>query len=460
MVQAGDPNNEFWDKLCVFRMNSLSQIEAKENFLKKYIPALSVLILLATIAISIPAARLFSAHAASQGVRQHDRSGKAGTSSTTSTTASPMSYVAACSNAPVGYARCLAMVSTRTVKPNFALMRAHKSRFSKNMSANATPAIVANATGSAAPYSPASLHNAYNLPTTTATPQTVAVVDAFDDPNAESDLATYRSMFGLPACTTDNGCFRKVNQVGATAYPASNTSWGMEISLDLDMVSAICQNCNILLVEANSASFINLGMATNEAVLLGANEVSNSYGNAEFVGENTYCQMFYNHPGVAIAASSGDNGIGVRFPSSCPSVTAVGGTTLNADGTETTWNTNATSGAGGGCSALIPLQSWEPQTITNCGTRATADVSAIADPNNGVYIYDTFNDKGGLEAGGTSASAPIIAATFALAGGTANATSSATIPWSNSSNGCLNTVGNKSYTFQSGLGSPNGLNCF
>jgi subtilase family serine protease len=428
--------------------------------LKKYLPTITVILLLASIAIGIPTSHLFAAHAASPAMGEHHSTGTVTPTSSASNTAAPMSYAAACSSAPAGYARCLAMVSTRTVKPTFAQVKAHTNRFSRSVSASAAPAIIANATGSAAPYSPTALHNAYNLPTTAPTPQTVAIVDAFDDPNAEADLATYRSTFGLSACTTDNGCFRKVNQTGGTTYPAANTTWGMEISLDLDMVSAICQNCNILLVEANSASFTNLGAATNEAATLGANEISNSYGNAEFVGEVTYCQMFYNHPGIAITASTGDNGLGVKFPSSCPNVTAVGGTSLNADGTETTWNTSTASGAGGGCSALIKIPTWESQATTSCATRSVADVSAVADPSTGVYIYDTYGENGGFEAGGTSASAPIIAATFALAGGTANNTSSATIPWTNSGNNCLNTVNNTPYAFQAGLGTPNGLNCF
>jgi subtilase family serine protease len=429
----------------------------RSNALKKHIPTISVIMILAVIAISIPASHLFAAHASSvPGNQQRAAAATATTAATNTNTSAPMSYAPACSTAPAGYARCLAMVSTRTVKPVFTKAKAHIDRLSKS----AIPALIANATGSAAPYSPTALHNAYNLPTTAATKQTIAVVDAFDDPNAEADLATYRLMFGLAPCTTDNGCFRKVNQSGGTTYPTADSNWGMEISLDLDMVSAICQNCNILLVEANSASITNLALAANEAATLGANEISNSYGASEFIGENTYCSVFYSHTGVAITASSGDNGLGVKFPASCPNVTAVGGTTLNADGTETAWNSNSTLGAGGGCSVLIKTPTWEPQTATNCTMRAVSDVSAVADPNTGVYIYDTFDQSGGLQVGGTSASAPIIAATFALAGGTANVTSSAALPWINSSNSCLNTIGNTSYSFQSGLGSPNGLNCF
>jgi subtilase family serine protease len=426
--------------------------------LKKYIPTICVLVLLAALALSIPALQNFAAHASSPSVAQASGQGKAhaATLGSTSATSSSMSYVPACSQAPAGYARCMAMVSTTTVQPTFAKPMAHSNVAMPGGSV--LPA--AQPTGSAAPYGPTALHNAYNLPTTAATTQTIAIVDAFDDPNAEADLGTYRQMFGIPACTTANGCFRKVNQTGGATPPTTNTSWGVEISLDLDMASAICQNCHILLVEANSASLADLGAAVNEAVTLGANEVSNSYGTGEFAGESADCSSFYSHPGVAVTASSGDFGLGVEFPSACPNVTGVGGTTLNTNGTETAWNTSATQGAGGGCSAQIAIPAWEVQTVTNCATRAVSDVSAVADPNTGVYIFDTFGQGGGLQVGGNSASSTIIAATFALAGGSANATSSASIPWMQRNAGCLNTVGGVTYAFQSGLGSPKGITCF
>ena len=143
--------------------------------------------------------------------------------------------------------------------------------------------------------------------------QTVAIVDAYDNPNAASDLSAYRSQFGLSPCTTSNGCFRKVNQRGGTAPPAGDTGWGQEIDLDLDMVSAVCPNCKILLVESDSNSFTDLGAAANQAYTLGADAISNSYGGNEFSGESTYGSA-YNHPGVAVTASSGDYGYGVQVP--------------------------------------------------------------------------------------------------------------------------------------------------
>ena len=164
-------------------------------------------------------------------------------------------------------------------------------------------------------YGPSDLDSAYSVPTTLGSGKTVAIVDAYDDPNAASDLSTYRSNFGLPACTTANGCFKKVNQNGATSpLPAANTGWAGEEMLDIDMVSAICPNCHILLVEANSPTTANLGTAVNTAVALGAMAVSNSYGGSESSSETSYDTSYYNHPGVAIVASSGDSGYTRRVP--------------------------------------------------------------------------------------------------------------------------------------------------
>ncbi len=272
---------------------------------------------------------------------------------------------------------------------------------------------------------PCDLQYAYNLPTRTrGTGQTVAIVDAFDDPNAEADLAVYRTTFGLPACTTANGCFRKVNQTGGTVYPAPNAGWAGEISLDLDMASAICPNCNIVLVEATTAGFPDLGLAVNRAALMGANAISNSYGNTEFPGE-TGVDTFYNHPGIAITVSSGDGDFvaGTQYPASSPFVTAVGGTRLsvaaNSRGwSESVWNTKAGEGAGSGCSAFEPKPTW--QTDGGCTFRMVADVSAVADPATGVAVYDTYAAPGWQVYGGTSVSAPLVGAAYALAANTAN----------------------------------------
>jgi subtilase family serine protease len=205
-----------------------------------------------------------------------------------------------------------------------------------------------------------------------------------------------------------------VNQTGGTKYPRGDTGWGEEISLDLDMVSAVCPNCHILLVEATTNSFANLAAAVDEAAKLGATEISNSYGGSEYANEVSD-QSHYNHPGIAVTVSSGDSGYGVQFPASSQYVTAVGGTTLNsASNTTRGWSETAWSGAGSGCSAYIPKQWW--QTDSGCAKRTVADVSADADPNTGVSVYDTYRVSGWLVFGGTSVASPIIAAVYALAG--------------------------------------------
>ena len=267
---------------------------------------------------------------------------------------------------------------------------------------------------------PSDLQAAYNLTGLTST-STIAIVDAYDDPNAESDLAVYRSRFGMPACTTANGCFRKTNQSGGTRAPRANAGWAQEISLDVDMASAICPTCKILLVEASSSSFANLATAVDYAAsVAGVVAISNSYGGGEYSGEVTD-QSHYNHPGKAITVSSGDSGFGVEFPASSQYVTAVGGTSLTRDASTRGWAEQVWSGAGSGCSAYIPKPTW--QHDASCALRTVADVSAVADPATGVSVYDTYRVSGGggwLVFGGTSVSAPIIAGVYALAGNTAS----------------------------------------
>jgi hypothetical protein len=272
------------------------------------------------------------------------------------------------------------------------------------------------------PYGPADLQDAYGLTSTAASygaDQTVAIVDAYDLPSAESDLAIYRSHFGLPACTTANGCFKKVNQSGvAGSYPAADSGWGGEIALDLDAVSAVCPNCHILLVEANSPSTSNLAAAVNRAAAMGATQISNSYGGSEGAYEASY-ESSYNHPGVAVTVSSGDDGYGVEYPAASRYVTAVGGTSLYKDSSTRGWSETAWDGAGSGCSGYIPKPSW--QTDTSCAMRAVSDVSAVADPDTGILTYDSYGTGGypWQQVGGTSLASPVVAATYALTGSAA-----------------------------------------
>jgi subtilase family serine protease len=255
--------------------------------------------------------------------------------------------------------------------------------------------------------------------------QTVAVIDGYDDPSAEHDLGVYRAQYGLPAGTTADGCFRRVDQNGTRHYPIADGGWAEEISLDLDMVSAVCPHCHVMLVEAATTSMANLGAAVDTAVRLGADAVSNSYGGPD-ASDNSYGR-YYHHPGVAITASAGDNGYSVSYPASSKWVTAVGGTTLKRSSSARGFTESAWSDSGSGCSS-DNTTTWQSVTITGCPDRAVADVSAVADPATGVAVYDSYAFEGAsgwLTFGGTSASSPIIAAVYALAGNTADVSSGA-----------------------------------
>ncbi|HEX4691363.1 MAG TPA: S53 family peptidase [Solirubrobacteraceae bacterium] len=280
------------------------------------------------------------------------------------------------------------------------------------------------ATTAPAGYGPSDLRSAYALPSSGGAGQTVAIVDAYDDPTTASDLTVYRSQYGLSSCTTANGCFRKVNQTGGTTPPRANAGWAQEISLDVDMASAICPNCHILLVEANSSAFTDLAAAEDTAANLGASTISNSYGGSEFSQETSALYGgHYDHKGIPITVSSGDAGYGTEFPASSPYVTAVGGTTLTRASNARGWTETAWSGAGSGCSSYVAKPSW--QHDTGCARRTVADVSAVANPSTGVAVYDSTayqGSRGWLRFGGTSVSAPIVASVYALAGNGASTT--------------------------------------
>ena len=291
---------------------------------------------------------------------------------------------------------------------------------------------------------PADIVAAYGFPSTNAG-ALVAIVDAYDDPMVERDLGRYRAEFGISACTTANGCFKKVNQRGeAHRYPRASRTWSQEIALDVEMVSAVCPNCSILLVEANSASIDDLGASVDEAVKLGATIVSNSYYATEWTGE-TLEDVHYNHPGVAIVASSGDK-VSPYYPAASPYVTAVGGTTLAARGAS--WTQTAWAYGGQGCSAFEPLPSFQPSTF--CSTRSTVDMAVIGDPQTGVAAF-TNQSGGWIEAGGTSVGAPIVAAAYALS---ANPQSPA---FSYAHAADFTDIAPAGFDLATGLGSPNGV---
>ncbi len=287
-------------------------------------------------------------------------------------------------------------------------------------------------------YHPADLQSAYGLPA--GNPGgTVAVVDAFDDPTAELDLAVYRAAFGLPPCTSVNGCFRKLNQRGqAGPLPAPSASWAQETALDLAMVSAGCPRCALVLVEANSSSLDDLGAGVDAAAGLGPLAISNSYYAAEWAGEQAE-DVHYRHPGIAITVSAGDHGR-ASYPAASPYVTAVGGTTLNRGWSETPW-----AYAGHGCSAYVSAPAW--QSGDPCPTRSAVDVAAVADPQTGVAFFSTTGG-GWLVAGGTSVGAPLVAAAYALSANPAGPA------FSYAHASAFRPVGS---ALQSGLGSPQGV---
>ena len=320
--------------------------------------------------------------------------------------------------------------------------------------------------------SPAQLQAAYGLTGASASGRTVAIVDAYGYPNLARDLATYRTYYHLGDCTTANGCLRIINQSGGTSLPRFNLGWAQEQSLDVDAVSAACPTCHIVVVETNSSSFADLGAGVNTAAAQsGVVAISNSYGGGD-LSDATYGAP-YLHPGIAITASTGDNGYqGASFPASSHNVTAVGGTTLHMSGTtrssETVW-----SGAGSGCSTVNTAVA--PSTAnTGCAKRAMADVSAAADPNyGGLSTVSPSNSKSSSwsQWGGTSESSPIIASVYAIAGsGYSNTTpyslgTSANLhDVTSGSNGTCPTTqwctARTGWDGPTGLGTPNGTGAF
>jgi subtilase family serine protease len=321
-------------------------------------------------------------------------------------------------------------------------------------------------------YIPSDLRDAYKISATGSSSTIIAIVDAFGYDSAEADLGVYRSQFGLPPCTTDNGCFKKLNQKGQQKnYPDMDVGWARESALDLDMASAMCPNCQLWLVEAKSNSLKNLATSVVLAASLGAHVISNSYGGGDTRGAVSY-DSFYDHPGVAVTASSGDSGYGTQFPAASAHVIAVGGTSLLQDGSDRGWSETVWGGAGSGCSRNYAKPDW--QSDKKCRTRMEADVSAVADPATGVAVYGplTKTTSNWLEFGGTSVAAPLIGGVYGANGGSVNygsnlyAHSDALFDVTSGNNGvcpakkpyfCNGEVG---YDGPTGLGTPNGTTAF
>jgi subtilase family serine protease len=308
-------------------------------------------------------------------------------------------YHAVCPSPPSGHAHCHVLVVTDS-----------------NGNANASSA----PTG----LSPTTIKSVYSFPTssTAGAGKTIAIVDAYDDPTAESDLNVFSSQFGLPACTSANGCFAKVDQRGGSTYPRKDAGWTLEISLDIQWAHAVAPGAKILLVEADSNSFGNL-LAAEDYAKAHAQYVSNSWGGSEFSGASSYDSRFIQS-GVSFFVSSGDAGLPAEYPSASPNVISVGGTTLSFDASGNFTGESGWSSSGGGCSVYEPVSSaqsgFSQYAQVNCaGTRATPDVSLDADPSSGVSVYDTTRyqgQQGWFRVGGTSASSPMWAARSADAG--------------------------------------------
>jgi len=362
----------------------------------------------------------------------------------------------------------------------------------KNTAAHPTAQTVSpNAIPAGNGYGPAQFQAAYNLTAASAANgagTTVAVVDAFNDPTAASDLATYRSAAGLPALTA--GQFTVYNQNGQTSplpatAPASD-DWTLEEALDVDMVSAICPLCKIDLVEATNDSGTGLFVAEQTAATtLGAKYISNSWGGSESSSDTSMDSQYFGVSGVTYTASAGDGAYsaGVIYPATSSHVVGVGGTSLNTASnsrgwTESVWETSSTEGTGSGCSSNEPQPAWQAalSVITAvCSHRVDNDVAADADPATGAAVYDTTNGNGGWnEVGGTSESSPIIAAVFALAGNNGNGGNNAansiythtsnlydvTTGSDGSCGSSLLCTAKTGYDGPTGWGTPNGLTAF
>jgi subtilase family serine protease len=270
-------------------------------------------------------------------------------------------------------------------------------------------------------YGPANLVSAYHLKTVTTSPGTIAVVDAYDYASAEADLAKYRAQYGLPACTSASGCFKKVNQSGAAsplpAKPPTGDDWTVEAALDLDMASAACPTCKLILVEANDDHSAGLFVAQNGAASLKPSVISNSWGGGEPPTVAAY-EPYFNHAGIAIFVASGDSGYDASdnapsYPSTSAYVTAVGGTTLTkTTATSRGWTEAAWSDGGSSCSNAVAKPSY--QTSAACSKRAASDVSAVANPSTGVAVYNS--SYGWIVVGGTSAASPLVAGIYTLYG--------------------------------------------
>src|SRR5580704_9284846 len=243
-------------------------------------------------------------------------------------------------------------------------------------------------------YGPSDLASAYNYDPTLKPGATIALVDAYGYSMLEADLAAYRSMYSLPPCTTASGCLKIVAQDGSSNLPGpppSDDDWTIETALDVDMASAACPNCKILVVQATSDQDDGLDIANDTAAMLGASVISNSWG-GPYDSSDAAEEAHYNHPGVAIFVAAGDQGnTAADYPSTSKYTIAVGGTTLTKDTSTRVWSEAAWSDGGSSCNTAITQPTWQGGGVvpaTACAGRAASDVAAVGDPDTGVVIYD------------------------------------------------------------------------
>ncbi len=324
----------------------------------------------------------------------------------------------------------------------------------------ATPRAAPGGCNKMVPYCASDLQSAYGLTQAARSGgkgSIVGVVDAYGYPSAASDLAIYRRNMGLPICA--GGCLKVVNQSGRSSpLPKPNVDpsddWRAEEALDLDMVSAVCPNCRVILVQANSNKNTDLAAALNTAVALGATAISNSYSGKEENARDTA----YQHAGRAITASAGEGGIGARAPCSYAGVVCVGGTSLVVASSGRGWTERAWRDAGSGCSTVVGKPSW--QHVKGCKTRSEVDVSAVADPATGVAVYESAAG-GWQQMGGTGVGAAIVAALFALGPSVGRANAPQWI-WRHGGGAAYHHVGSAraGYDGPTGWGTPNGIGGF
>jgi subtilase family serine protease len=330
-------------------------------------------------------------------------------------------------------------------------------------------------------YGPDQFHTAYNVPTTVSGNHTIAIVDAFSNPNVVADLATYNAQFGLPPFPTcvdldDTSCLLIVNQnAKKSPLPIGDTGWGLEIALDVQTAHQMCQNCRIILVETVNNSFKSIARGVEAAAHLGADAISNSYGD---FGLDCHNQPAYDHPNIAVTVSSGDSGFGVSCPSNMSTVVSVGGTNLQINANNTWKSETLWGGTGSACSGAVPAQPWQQATSNwaaiGCSDgRGATDVSADADPSTGAAVYDSYGFSGWIQVGGTSLSSPLIAGIYALAGNASDWAYPAqsvydspaslhdiTVGLNGSCSQTLQCHAGTGYDLPTGIGTPNGLTGF